>query len=61
MRVTLVDNSYIDCSTTVLLYLKLCGNLQSCSSRVSETVYVDCHVLCRILLNLTTDVILGMD
>ena len=60
MRVTLADDSCIDCSTAVPLYLKLCGNLQSSSSGVSKTVYIGC-VLCYVLLNLTSDMVLCMD
>ena len=61
IKVTLDDGSFIDCSTAVTLYLKLYGNLQSCSSGASETVHVACHVLCCILPNLTSDVVLVMD
>ena len=61
MRVTLADGSFVDCSTAVPLYLKLCGNIQSHSFRVSETVNVGCHVLCCMLLNLTSDMVLGLD
>ena len=61
MRVTLADGLFIDCSTTIPLYLKLLGNLQLCSSGVSKMVHVGCHVLCYVLLNLTSDMVLGMD
>ena len=61
MRVTLADSSYVDYSTAVPLYLKLCGNLQSYSSGVSKMVHVGCCVLCHVLPNLTSDVVLGMD
>ena len=61
MSVTLADASQIDCSTAVPLYLKLCGNLQLWPSEVSEMVNVGCCVLCNVLPNLTSDVVLGMD
>ena len=61
IRVTLADGSHIDCSTAVPLNLKLCGNLQSCSSGMSKTVHVGNHIFCCVLLNLTSDVVLGMD
>ena len=61
IKVTLADGSVVDCSTAVPLYLKLCGNLQSCSSGVSKMVHVGCLVLYHILPNLTSDMILGMD
>ena len=61
MRVTLFDGSFVDCSSAVPLYLKLCGSLQLCSPGVSKMVHVGCHVLCRILSNLTSDMVLGMD
>ena len=61
MRVTLTDGSFVDCSTAIPLYLKLCGNLQSCSSGVSEMVHVGCGVLCHVLPNLTSNVVSGMD
>ena len=61
MRVTLAASSFIDCYTTVSLYLKLYRNLQSCSSGVSEMVHVGCRALCHVLLSLTSDVVLGMD
>ena len=61
MRITLADGSYIDSSTVVPLSLKLCANLQSCSSGVSKTVHVGCHVLCHVLPNLTSDVVLDMN
>ena len=61
MRVTLADSSFIDCSTAFPLYLKQCGNLQSCSSGVSKTVHVGCLVLYCVLPNLANDVVLGMD
>ena len=61
MRVTLADGLFVYCSTAFPLYLKLYGNLQSCSSRVSNMVHVGCHVLCRVLLDLTSDMVLGMD
>ena len=60
IRVTLADGSFVDCSTAILLYLKLCGDLQSYSSELSKMVYVACHILCIILLNLTNDMVLGM-
>ena len=55
MRVTLADGSYVP------LYLKLCGNLQLSSSGVSRMVHIGCRVLCHVLPNLTSDVVLGMD
>ena len=61
MRVTLADGLFVDCSTAVPLYLKLCGNLQSYSSGVFEMVFTGCHILCHILPNLTSHVVLGMD
>ena len=61
IRATLADSSFIDYSTAVPLYLKLCGNLQLCSSRVSKMVQIGCHVLCSVFPNLTSDVVLGMD
>ena len=61
MSVILADSLFIDCSIVVPFYLNLCGNSQSCSSGVFEMVHVDCHVLCCILTNLTSDVVLGMD
>ena len=61
MRVTLADGSFINYSTVVPLYLKLCGNLQSCSSGVSKMVHVGCHVFCHVLPNMTSDVVLSMD
>ena len=61
IRVILADDLFVDCSIAVPLYLKLCGNLQSCSSGVSKIVHVGCHVLCHVLLNLTSDVIFGMN
>ena len=61
MRVTLADGSFIDYSTVVPLYLKLCGNLQLYSSGVFKIVHVGCHVLYQILPNLTSNVVLGMD
>ena len=61
MRVTLVDSSFIDCSTAIPLYLKLCRNLQLYSYGVSEMVHIDCHFLCHILPNLISDMVLGMD
>ena len=36
MTVTLADCSFIDCSNAFPLYLKLCGNIQSCSSGLSK-------------------------
>ena len=44
MRVTLADNSYVNCSTALPLYLKLCGYLQQSLSGVSEPVNVGCSV-----------------
>ena len=61
MRVTLTDGSYINCSTASPLYLKPCGNMKLCSSGVFQTVHVGCHVLYHVLLNLTSNVVLGMD
>ena len=61
IRVTLADGSFVDCSTIVPLYLKLCGNLQLYYFGVFTKVYVVCHVLCHVLPNLTSDVVLGMD
>ena len=61
MRVTLADDSYIDYSTSVTFYLKLCGNLQQSPSTVYETAQVGCSVLCCILLNIISDMVLGMD
>ena len=55
MRVTLADSLYIDYSSAVPLYLKLCGNFQSCYPGVYEIIHVDCHVLCHVLPNLTSD------
>ena len=61
MRVNLADGSFVDYSTAIPLNLKLCGNSQLCSSRVSEMVHVGCHVQYHVLPNLTSDVVLGMD
>ena len=61
MRVTLSDGSFVYCSTTIPLYLKLYRNLHSYSSGVSKIVDVGSHVLCHVFLNLTSDVVLGMD
>ena len=61
MRVTLADGSFVNCSIAIPLYLKLYGNSQSYSSRVLKIVHVGCHVLCSVLPNLTSDVVLGMD
>ena len=60
MRVTLADGSFIDCSTAVPLYLKLCGTYTKIPLE-SKTVHVGCHVLYCVLPNLTSDVVLGMD
>ena len=59
MRVSLADSSFVDYSTNVPLYPNLCVDLQFCSSRLSKMVYVGC-VLCHVLPNLTSDVVLGM-
>ena len=56
-RITLDDGSCIDYSTAIPLYLKLCEDLQSCSSGKSEMKHVGCHVL----TNSTSNVVLGMD
>ena len=61
MRVTLADGSFIGYSTAVPLYLKLHGYLQLCSSGMSKTEHVAFQVLCCVLPNLTSDIILGMD
>ena len=61
MRLTLADGLFVNCSTAVPLNLKVCGNLQSCSSRVSEMVHLGCHVLRCVVPNLASDVVLGMD
>ena len=61
MRVTLAECSFVDCSTAVSLYLKMCENLQLCSYGVSKIVHIGCYVLCLVLSNLTSDVLLGMD
>ena len=61
MSVILADGLFIDCSIAVSLYLKLYGDLHSCSSGVSKTIHVGCHVLCCVLPNLTSGVVLGMD
>ena len=61
MRVTLADNSFIDCSMALPLYQKLYEDLQSCFSRVSKTVYVGGCVLCCALPSLTNDMVLGMN
>ena len=61
MRVAQADGYYIDCSTAVPLYLKLCENLQSHFSRVSEILHIGCCILYSILQNLTRDMLLGMD
>ena len=61
MRVTLADGSFVDHSTAIPLNLKLYGNSQLYSSGVSEMVHLGCYVLCCILPNLPSDVVLGMD
>ena len=61
IRATLADSSYIDYFTAVPLYLKLCGDFQSCSSGVFKTVHIGCKVLYYVLPNLTSDVVLGKD
>ena len=61
MRVTLSDGLFVDCSTAVTLYLKLCGNLQLCTYGVSKIVHIGCHVLRCVLQNLTSDVVLVLD
>ena len=61
MRVTLADGSFVDCFTAIPLYLKPSVNPQSRSFGVSEMVHVGCSVLYRVLPNLTSNVILGMD
>ena len=61
MRITLADGSFVNYSTAVPLYLKLCENLQSCTSGVYEIVHVGCYVLCYFLLSLTSDIVLGID
>ena len=61
MQVTLINDSFIDCSTAVPLYLKLRGNLQLWPSEVSKMVNIGCCVLCNVLPNLTSDEVLGMD
>ena len=61
MRVTLPDGSYVDCSTAIPFYLKLCVNLQQSTFGVFETLHVCCSVFCYILPKLTSDVVLGMD
>ena len=61
MRDTLADGSYIDFSTAVPLYFKLCGRFQLYSSGVSKMAHVGCCVLFCVLPNLTSDVVLGMD
>ena len=61
MRVTLIDGLFVDCFTVFSLYLKLCENLQLFSSGVSKTVHVGCCVLCYVLPNPTSNVVLGMD
>ena len=45
MRITLADGSYIDCSTFVPLYLKLCGDLYKSPPGVSKTLHVGYCVL----------------
>ena len=60
IRVTLADGSYVDCSTADPYYLKLYGSLQSFSSGVPKMIYVGC-VLCHVLPNVTSDVVLAMD
>ena len=57
----MADGSFIDFSTAIFVYLKLCGDLQLCFSGVSKMVHIGCHVLYQVLLNLTSDVVLGMD
>ena len=61
MRVTLADGSYIDCFTAVPLYLKLCINLHNSPSAMLESVHIGCNILCHVLPNLTSNVVLGMD
>ena len=61
IRVTLADDSYVDCSTSIPFYLKLSGNLQKSPFGLSETVNVACSALYCVLLNLTSDVVLGMN
>ena len=61
IRITLADGLFIYCSTAIPLCLKLCGNLQSCSSGVSKMVHVGCHILSCVLPNRTIDVVLVKD
>ena len=61
MRVTLADGSYINYSNASPIYLKICGNLQSYSSGVSKTIHVGCCILCHVLPNSTSNMVLGID
>ena len=60
ITVSLADASYIYYSTDIPFNLKLCGNLQYSPSIVSKTVHVVCSVLCHVLPNVTSDMVLGI-
>ena len=61
MRIDLSGGSFPNCSTVILLSLKLYYYLLAGPPGVSETVHVGFYVLCYILPNLTSDLVLGID
>ena len=60
IRFILADGSFVDCSIAIPLYIKLYGNLQSHSSGVSKLVHIGCCVLCLVLSNLASGVVLSL-